>query len=118
MLLKFCKNYQASECYFPTHSKSEIPRNIKGREFKQKIDNIKQGDNFNNNNNDIKSLNNMQHNICIQGLNYIIHHLDNSIVTKLPNPEEDENQEKSRQNMTQLPGLNVISAIRNIPMMR
>ena len=46
MLLKFCKKYQASEYYFPTHSKSEIPRNIKGKEFKQKIDNIKQGANL------------------------------------------------------------------------
>ena len=64
----------------------------------------------------------MQCNVHIQGLNYITHNLDDAIVTKLPNQEEDENQsrntDKSRQNMTQLSGLNVISAIRNIPMTR
>ena len=38
----------------------------------------------------------MQHNVCIQGLNYITHSPDNTIVTKLPNPEEDENQEIQR----------------------
>ena len=34
----------------------------------------------------------MQHKACIQGLNYITHNLDDTIVTKLPNEEENENQ--------------------------
>ena len=34
----------------------------------------------------------MPHNIHIQGLNYITHNLDDTIVTKLPNAEEDENK--------------------------
>ena len=34
----------------------------------------------------------MQHNTCIQGLNYSTHNLEDAIVTKLPNQEENENQ--------------------------
>ena len=34
----------------------------------------------------------MQHKVHIQGLNYITHNLDDVIVTKLPNSEEDKNQ--------------------------
>ena len=34
----------------------------------------------------------MQCNVHIQGLNYIIPNLDDAIVTKLPNSEEDETQ--------------------------
>ena len=38
------------------------------------------------------SLRIVQHNARIQGLNYITHNLDDTIVTKLPNKEENENQ--------------------------
>ena len=38
----------------------------------------------------------MQCNTHIQGLNYITHNLDDAIVTKLPNQEEDENQRIQR----------------------